>query len=307
MRPYVVPSPPEGEALGVRGAVGALLLALGLGVAAGLLGAWSLALLAPIFVAVCVVWPAVGVVVLIVACALDRVAIGVGGSNVRPDEVAALALAGALLVRRALMRTPHPQPLALKGVGSHEVGGVELSCSPSPASGRGGRGVRAACIPVLAPLLAYWGANVLSTLVAGGGPARGLRPAAFPHAFFVPCTVLGAVLLLALLRLGGGGQRTRLARRFAGGLGAVAVVVGVGLAVAPSSVTHALWGRAQGLLNFGSGSGYGRVLLYKVALSEWRAHPLLGTGPARFSYRRPAATAPCPPGWPTRTSRGLPT
>ena len=89
MRPYVVLSPLEGEALGVRGAVGALLLALGLGVAAGLLGAWSLALLAPIFVAVCVVWPAVGVVALIVACALDRVAIGVGGSNVRPDEVAA--------------------------------------------------------------------------------------------------------------------------------------------------------------------------------------------------------------------------
>src|SRR5205807_9417332 len=37
-------------------------------------------------------------------------------------------------------------------------------------------------------------------------------------------TVLGAVLLLALLRLGGGGRRTRLARRFAGGLVAVAVV-----------------------------------------------------------------------------------
>src|SRR5919206_1567099 len=99
MRPYVIPSPREAEGLSaslrVRGAAGALLLALGLGVAAALLGAWSLALLAPIFVAVCVVWPAVGVVALIVTCALDRVAIGVGGANVRPDEMAALALAGA--------------------------------------------------------------------------------------------------------------------------------------------------------------------------------------------------------------------
>src|SRR5919199_4695107 len=135
MRPYVSPARFEGAGLGTRRAAGAMLLALGLGVAAALLGAWSLTLLAPIFVAVCVVWPAVGVVALIVACALDRVAIGVGGSNVRPDEVAALALAGALLVRRALMRTPHPQPFSLKGVGSHEVGGVEPSCSPTPASG----------------------------------------------------------------------------------------------------------------------------------------------------------------------------
>src|SRR5918912_1986427 len=104
MRPYVVPSPLGGEGLGVRGAAGAMLLALGLGVAAALLGTWSLALLAPIFVAVCVVWPAVGVGALILACALDRVAIGVGGSNVRPDEVATLALAAALLVRFALTR-----------------------------------------------------------------------------------------------------------------------------------------------------------------------------------------------------------
>src|SRR5919198_622166 len=174
MRLYVSPAPFEGAGLGMRRAAGAMLLALGLGVAAALLGAWSLALLAPIFVAVCVVWPAVGVVALIVACALDRVAIGVGGSNVRPDEVAALALAGALLVRLAWTRPSHSQPLSLKGVGSHEVGGVEHDSSPSPASGRGGRGVRAARIPLLAPLLAYWGANLLSTLVAGGNVARGL-------------------------------------------------------------------------------------------------------------------------------------
>src|SRR5205823_2227899 len=151
MRPYVIPSPFEAEGLGVRGAAGAMLLALGLGVAAALLGTWSLALLAPIFVAVCALWPAVGVVALIVACALDRVAIGVGGPNVRPDELAALALAGALLLRLAL--TPR---------------------SPSPAAGRRGWGVRAARIPLLAPLLAYWGANVLSTVAAGGDLARGL-------------------------------------------------------------------------------------------------------------------------------------
>jgi O-antigen ligase len=396
-------------------------------VAAALLGAWSLALLVPIFVAVCVVWPAVGVVVLIVACALDRVAIGVGGANVRPDEVAALALAGALLVRRAWTRlapatcpagtaglrpASGPQPLALTGRGEHDS-----SSSPVP-----GRGERAACIPLLAPLLAYWGANLFSTLVAGGDVARGLsldvitldlivlyvalagylrspgrligavrlwlgvaaveavvgalafalylgRHAAGPGiqlepvtgapmvygtlyeadifgsymsaAFlialalatdetvrhktplYVVCalgalglllsgarsawgaTVLGAVLLLALLRLGRGGRRRRLALRFTGGLVAVAVVVGMGLAFAPSSVTHALWARAQGLLNFGSGSGYGRVLLYKVALAEWRAHPLLGTGPGSFSYRLPGDTAPGPAWLPNLTLQVL--
>ena len=421
MRPYVIPSPCEAEGLSaslrVRGAAGAMLVALGLGVAAALLGAWSLALLAPIFVAVCAVWPAVGVVALIVACALDRVAIGVGGANVRPDEVAALALAGALLVRLAL--TPR-------------------SCSPSLASGRGGwgeqaqrsgakrclarRAGRAVPIPLLASLLAYWGANLLSSLVAGGDIARGLsldvitldlivlyvalagylsspgrligavrlwlgvaaveavvgalafalylsRHAAGPGiqlepvtgapmvygtlyeadifgsymsaaflialalatdetvrhktSLYIVCalaalglllsgarsawgaTVLGAVLLLALLRLGRGGRRTRLALRFTGGLVAVAVVVGVGLAFAPSSVTHALWARAQGLLNFGSGSGYGRVLLYKVALAEWRAHPLLGTGPGSFSYRLPGDTAPGPAWLPNLTLQVL--
>src|SRR5919198_2211982 len=139
--------------LGRGTALGALTVALGLGVAAALLGAWSLALLAPIFVAVCVVWPAVGVVALIVACALDRVAIGVGGSNVRPDEVAALALAGALLVRRALTRTPHQSG---GGRRKAEVGAPRPSSAfrpPSSAAGHGG--VRAACIPLLAPLLAY--------------------------------------------------------------------------------------------------------------------------------------------------------
>jgi O-antigen ligase len=118
-------------------------------------------------------------------------------------------------------------------------------------------------------------------------------------------TMLGAVLLLALLRLGRGGRRTRLALRFTGGLVAVAVVVGVGLAFAPSSVTHALWARAQGLLNFGSGSGYGRLLLYKVALAQWRAHPLLGTGPGSFSYRLPGDTAPGPAWLPNLTLQVL--
>src|SRR5437764_8931635 len=143
MRPYVIPSPLEAEGPGVRGAAGAMLVALGLGVAAALLGGWSLALLAPIFVAVCVVWPAVGVVVLIVACALDRVAIGVGGANVRPDEVAALALGGALLVRLAWTRPAH-LPFALTGRGepARSPSPAVTACSPSLASGRGGWGVR---------------------------------------------------------------------------------------------------------------------------------------------------------------------
>src|SRR3989442_5043600 len=192
MRPYVVPSPLEGEALGVRGTGGALLLALGLGVAAGLLGAWALALLAPIFVAVCVVWPAVGVVALIVACALDRVAIGVGGSNVRPDEVAALALAGALLVRLAL--TPRSYAPRRSGGGRRkaEVGAPRPSSAFRPPSSAGNGGVRAVCIPVLAPLLAYWGANVLATLVAGSRLPPGPSPHVIPPHFLVPFLALAA-------------------------------------------------------------------------------------------------------------------
>src|SRR5919198_4021670 len=139
MRLYVSPAPFEGAGLGMRRAAGAMLLALGLGVAAALLGAWSLALLAPIFVAVCVVWPAVGVVTLIVACALDRVAIGVGGSNVRPDEVAALALTSALLVRLAWTRTPHQS-----GGGRRKAGGdpprPAFALRPPSSAGRGGPG-----------------------------------------------------------------------------------------------------------------------------------------------------------------------
>jgi len=98
-------------------------------------------------------------------------------------------------------------------------------------------------------------------------------------------TVVGAVALLLLLRLGRGGRRSRLLLRLVGGLVAVGLIVGVGLAMLPASVTGAFGARAQGLLNFGSGSGYGRVLLYREALTEWQAHPLLGLGPGSFAYK----------------------
>jgi len=98
-------------------------------------------------------------------------------------------------------------------------------------------------------------------------------------------TIVGAVALLLLLRLGRGGRRSRLLLRVVGGLVAVGLVVGVGLAVLPASVTGAFGARAQGLLNFGSGSGYGRVLLYREALTEWQGHPLLGLGPGSFAYK----------------------
>ncbi len=98
-------------------------------------------------------------------------------------------------------------------------------------------------------------------------------------------TIVGAVALLLLLRLGRGGRRSRLLLRVASGLIAVGLIVGVGLAVLPSSVTGAFGARAQGLLNFGSGSGYGRVLLYREALTEWQGHPLLGLGPGSFAYK----------------------
>ena len=59
------------------------------------------------------------------------------------------------------------------------------------------------------------------------------------------------------------------------------------------------------MLNFGSGSGYGRVLLYKEALGEWQAHPLLGLGPGSFSYRLPGDTAPGPAWLPNLTLQAL--
>src|SRR5207302_10381627 len=79
----------------------------------------------------------------------------------------------------------------------------------------------------------------------------------------------------------------------------------VGLAVAPPGVTGVLGARARGLLNFSSGSGYGRLQLYKVALSEWSAHPLLGTGPGSFSYRLPGDTTPGPAWLPNLTLQVL--
>jgi O-antigen ligase len=118
-------------------------------------------------------------------------------------------------------------------------------------------------------------------------------------------TALGAILLLALLRTGQGGRRSRLSGRLVGGLLAVGVVVGVGLAVAPSSVTGRLGARVQELVNFGSGSGYGRLLLYKEALAEWQTHPWLGLGPGSFNYRLPGDTTPGPAWLPNLTLQAL--
>lgn len=367
-------------------AAGLLILALGLGVVAALLGMWSLALLAPLFAAACIAWPAAGAVALIAACALDRFAIGVGGPNVRLDELVALALAGALIARLWWRRGRPPR------------------------------------LPLLLPMLAYWAVNVLATVAAGGDVARGLsldlitldlillyialvwyldtpdrllrgvylwlgvaaveaivgmlvfalylrahsivfgvqaEPvtgapmvygtmyeanifgsymcAAFLLALalateettrrkpllYAVCaltaialllsatrsawgsTLVGVVLLLALLRLGQSGRRQGRVLRITGGLIAVAFVVGIGLAVAPSSVTGALGARAKGILNFASGSGYGRVQLYDEALGEWSAHPLLGLGPGSFTYRLPGDYSTGPAWLPNLTLQAL--
>ncbi len=485
----------------------ALLLAVALGAIAGVSGAPALVILGPLFIALCIVWPAVGVVALIAACALDRFAVSVGGPNVRPDELAALALAAALVIRTVMrprtrstgpatevawqttdtaVSRPYdrsqrrisignlrahkpsgfirerlsPNPIFGGGLGggispgspggaldrrpqpggqSAMGGGGEKSISPGGALDRrpqrgpygvesgqvaigggsergatsfmggqqgqatlqGVKGVRAS-LPLLLPVLAYLITNTLATLTSDD-PARGISldliildlailygalvvylttPArllwgvrvwlgvsaieavigllAFalylgahtvvpgvqldPNSGNAPlvygtlyegnifgsymsaaflialalvaeetvrrksflyvvlaatavgllvsgtrsawgATVVGAVALLLLLRLGRGGRRSRLLLRVAGGLIAVGLVVGVGLAVLPASVTGAFGARAQGLLNFGSGSGYGRVLLYREALTEWQGHPLLGLGPGSFAYK----------------------
>ncbi len=414
-----------------RGSTLALLLALVLGIVAGVLGAPAFAVLAPLFVGVCALWPAAGVVALIVACALDRFAVSVGGPNVRPDELAALALAAALVLRAVLRpraastpRRRRPalesawQGRTLKGLSGRQASadpsepvpapflqGQAAATPPYPGLGRGVWGVRASLpFPLLLPLLAYLGANALATLTAADGarglsldlitldlailyaalvvsldtPARllfgvrlwlgvaaveavvgllafalylgvhatvpgvqldpnsnnaplvygtlyegnifgsymsaaflialalvaeeGVRRKGLLYLVFAAtavgllvsgtrsawgATAVGAVVLLALLRLGrgGGGRRSRLLLRLAGGLLAIGLVVGVGLTVLPASVTGAFGARAQGLLNFGSGSGYGRVLLYREALAEWQGHPLLGLGPGSFAYK----------------------
>ncbi len=479
-----------------RGLTLALLLAVALGAIAGVLGAPALVILGPLFIALCVVWPAVGVVALIAACALDRFAVSVGGPNVRPDELAALALAAALVIRtvmrpRTRSRVPATEVawqttdtavsrpydrsqrrISIGNLRAHEPSGfVRARLSPrvvfggglgggispgSPGGGGGGeekisssspggaldrwpqrgpygvesgqvaiggggergatsfmggqqgqatlqgvKGVRAS-LPLLLPVLAYLITNALATLTSDD-PARGISldlitldlailygalviylttPArllwgvrvwlgvsaveavigllAFalylgvhavvpgvqldPNSGNAPlvygtlyegnifgsymsaaflialalvaeetvrrksflyvvlaatavgllvsgtrsawgATVVGAVALLLLLRLGRGGRRSRLLLRLVGGLVAVGLIVGVGLAVLPASVTGAFGARAQGLLNFGSGSGYGRVLLYREALTEWQGHPLLGLGPGSFAYK----------------------
>src|SRR5579863_10303042 len=85
-------------------AVPILAVALAIGAIAAMTGTWTLAVLVPIVAVVYVLWPAAAAATLVVACALDRLAIGIGGSNVRLDELAALALAGVLLVRALFAR-----------------------------------------------------------------------------------------------------------------------------------------------------------------------------------------------------------
>ena len=397
-------------------------------------GAWSLAVLVPIVAVVYVLWPAAAAATLVVACALDRLAIGVGGPNVRLDELAALALAGVLLVRALFARSsapgtagPHLRPLSLKGRG--EIGGSPSSASgtrtasrhasPSPASGRGDRRVKT--IPLLAPLLAYLFVNVLATVASGGNLARGIdldlitlvlivlyvamvvyastpqrlsrlvywwlavagaeavigiaafalyglshgatpgvqlspgtsapmvygtmyeanifgsyMSAAFLIALalateetirrkaplYLLCvltavglllsatrsawgsTTVCVVLLLALLRLGRGRRAGGALRVVGATIGAV-VVVGVGLLAAPASVSGPFVSRFLGLLNFATGSGYGRLQLYDEALSEWRAHPLLGLGPGSFTYRLPGDMSTGPAWLPNLTLQVL--
>jgi O-antigen ligase len=396
-------------------AVPILAVALAIGAIAAMTGAWSLAVLVPIVAVVYVLWPAAAAATLVVACALDRLAIGVGGSNVRLDELAALALAGVLLVRALFAR----DSLGLKSNGRDQ--GLKSRATARHSSlttHRSGWGVRA--IPLLAPLLAYLFVNVLATIASGSNLTRGIdldlitldlivlyvavvvyantperlsrmvywwlavagaeavigiaafvlsglghgaapgvqlndtgapmvygtmyeanifgsyMSAAFLIALalaaeetvrrkaplYLVCvltaiglllsatrsawgsTVLCVVLLLALLRLGRG-RRGRGALRVVGATIGAVVVVGVGLLAAPASVSGPFVSRFLGLLNFATGSGYGRLQLYDEALSEWRAHPLLGLGPGSFTYRLPGDTSTGPAWLPNLTLQVL--
>jgi len=397
-------------------------LALGIGAVAGLLGVWSMGLLALLIAVAVLLRPALGLVVLAAACALDRFSLSVGGPNVRPDELAALLLAAALILGQILAGHPRARPR------------VRLPRSAIRARiRRRGRvpgrlaapSVARVAVPLLAPVLAYWGTNVLSTLASSGDLTRGLgldvltldlvvlfvalvvylnSPArlmqgvwlwlgvatveaavgmgafawylAAHHAvpgvqlapdnarqalvygtlyegnifgsymsaaflialalvseeavspqhkayLYLVCvataiglllsatrsawgaTVVGALVLLALLQVGRGGRRARFTCRLLGGLVVVAVVLGAALAVLPGSITGTLGARAQGLLNFTSGSGYGRVQLYKEALDEWQAHPVLGLGPGSFNYRLPGDTAAGPAWLPNLSLQAL--
>ena len=365
-----------------QAAVRALLLALalGLGLAAGLLGTRALVLLAPVVLAFCLYRPAIGVVALVVACAIDRFAVPLG-LNLRLDELAALALAAALAVRvtpAALRRPALPLLLPLlavlltnvlatlvsdnpaRGVSldiltldlmilflalaralttpAHVLGAVRLWLGVAAVEAAAGGlafalylrahgavpGVQLSTDPPYGPMVygtlyeanifgSYMSASFLIALaLAAEGSARRkglLYPVCAMSAVGLllsgtrsawGATALGAALLLALLRFGlraqpgTTGPRTGSTTRLVGGLAAVAVVVGVGLAVAPASVTGKLGARAGGILNFGSGSGYGRTLLYREAIAEWQPHKLLGLGPGSFTYRLPGDPATGP-------------
>jgi len=397
-------------------------LALGIGAVAGLLGVWSMGLLALLIAVAVLLRPALGLVMLAAACALDRFSLSVGGPNVRPDELAALLLAAALILGQILTGRPRARPrvrLPRPAIRARMRWRGRVPGRPAAPS------VARVAVPLLAPVLAYWGTNVLSTLASSGDLTRGLgldiltldlvvlfvalvaylnsparlmwgvwlwlgvatveaavgmgafawylaahhvvpgvqlapdnarqalvygtlyegnifgsyMSAAFlialalvteetvaarhkAYLYFVcvatavglllsdtrsawGATVVGALVLLALLQIGRGGRRTRFTGRLLGGLAVVAVVLGVALAVLPGSITGTLGARAQGLLNFTSGSGYGRVQLYKEALDEWQAHPVLGLGPGSFNYRLPGDTATGPAWLPNLSLQAL--
>ncbi len=387
-----------------RLAAAALAGALLIGGLVGVVGLPVLALLGLVYLVFCVLYPAVGVAGLVTACALDRLAVPVAGSNLRPDELAALALAAALTLRVLL---PSDRLVRLRAINTSA-----------------GRRTRIRGSALLVAILLYWGAGVLSTATAqGDNVARGasldllsldlvalfvaltawlttprrllwaaklwlsvataeavIGMAAFawylvahgavpgvqlaPDPPYQPlvygtlyegnifgsymsasfllalalateegvrrkaplylvcaatavgllisdtrsawgATVLGAVILALLLQFGRGSKRARLALRLIGGVALVVVVLGIGVAVLPASVTGALGDRVQGLLNFTSGSGYGRVQLYQQALGEWAAHPLLGLGPGSFTYRLPGDTSTGPAWLPNLTLQAL--
>lgn len=375
-----------------------LLIAVVVGALGGLLGVASLFIVGPILLFLCLVWPVFGASMLLVTCALDRFTFTVGGVNVRFDEVAALLLGGALVLRWALTPRFAPVDAGLRPVGLPLVVPLSgyMAANLLATVAMDGSRVRAASLDLLtldllilcwalacyvstparlmwalrlwvvvavaegligaaafalylrahtavpgvqldpvsgAPLVygtlsegnifgSYIGASLLVALALAFGSTGRKRPflygacAVLAGALLLSntrsawgATAIGAALLPLVSRLGRmgrvGGEGRGLFARYAGGLVLIVAIIGVGLMVVPKEVSSHFTSRAAQLLNFGSGSGYGRLQLYNVALNEWRAHPLLGVGPGSFSFRLPGDLSSGPAWLPNLTLQAL--
>jgi tetratricopeptide (TPR) repeat protein len=137
--------------------------------------------------------------------------------------------------------------------------------------------------------------DVYALVDAGGDPATALAPARDAVAVsFAALVLVGVALALADRRLDIGERRTRIAARAAGVLAVVAAVAGIAAVVLavgdPVPRVEREWDEfkagyqpTDGESRFSRGVGSNRYDFWRVALGEFKEHPVVGIGADNFA------------------------